>query len=79
MKGFIAKLGEGVGRVGAVPITKANPFKGRQYPGQVIVTAVRWYLGYPLAYEHVSELLVSEDSRWTPAVFGGGYKPLHQS
>jgi IS6 family transposase len=40
-----------------VPITAANPFKGRQYPGQVIVTAVRWYLRYPLAYEHVSELL----------------------
>jgi transposase-like protein len=40
-----------------VPITSANPFKGRQYPGAVIVTAVRWYLRYPLAYEHVSELL----------------------
>jgi IS6 family transposase len=40
-----------------VPITETNPFKGRQYPGQVIVTAVRWYLRYPLAYEHVSELL----------------------
>jgi len=40
-----------------LPITETNPFKGRQYPGQVIVTAVRWYLRYPLAYEHVSELL----------------------
>ena len=40
-----------------MPITEANPFKGRQYPGQVIVTAVRWYLRYPLAYEHVSEML----------------------
>jgi IS6 family transposase len=39
-----------------VPIIEANPFKGRQYPGQVIVTVVRWYLRYPLAYEHVSEL-----------------------
>jgi transposase, IS6 family len=27
-----------------VPITVANPFKGRQYPGEVILTAVRWYL-----------------------------------
>jgi transposase, IS6 family len=35
----------------------ANPFKGRQFPGEVILTAVRWYLRYPLAYEHVSELL----------------------
>ncbi len=40
-----------------MPITPTNPFKGRQYPGEVIVTAVRWYLRYPLAYEHVSELL----------------------
>lgn len=40
-----------------MPITAANPFKGRQYPGEVILTAVRWYLRYPLAYEHVSELL----------------------
>ena len=40
-----------------MPITSTNPFKGRQYPGEVIVTAVRWYLRYPLAYEHVSELL----------------------
>jgi IS6 family transposase len=40
-----------------VPITAVNPFKGRQYPGEVILMAVRWYLRYPLAYEHVSELL----------------------
>ena len=38
-------------------MTSTNPFKGRQYPGDVILTAVRWYLRYPLAYEHVSELL----------------------
>ena len=40
-----------------MPISATNPFKGRQYPGEVILTAVRWYLRYPLAYEHVSELL----------------------
>jgi hypothetical protein len=40
-----------------VPITVANPFKGRQYPGEVILQAVRWYLRYPLAYGHVAELL----------------------
>jgi IS6 family transposase len=40
-----------------MPITPSNPFKGRQYPGQVILLAVRWYLRYPLAYLHVSELL----------------------
>ena len=46
-----------------MPITESNPFKGRQYPGQVIVTAVRWYLRYPLAYEHVSELLTERGLR----------------
>ena len=38
-------------------ITVANPFKGRQYPGEVILQAVRWYLRYPWAYGHVAELL----------------------
>lgn len=51
-----------------MPITEANPFKGCQKPGEVIVTAVRWYLRYPLAYEHVSELLaergLSVDGSW---------------
>src|SRR3954462_5414475 len=40
-----------------MPILPDNPFKGRQYPGDVILLAVRWYLRYPLAYEHVAELL----------------------
>jgi IS6 family transposase len=40
-----------------VPVNTANPFKGRQYAGVVILTAVRWYLQYLLAYEQVSELL----------------------
>jgi transposase-like protein len=29
-----------------MPITATNPFKG-QYPGEVILLAVRWYLRYP--------------------------------
>jgi hypothetical protein len=36
-----------------MPITPTNPFKGRQYPGELILLCVRWYLRYPLAYEHV--------------------------
>ena len=40
-----------------MPITPTNPFKGRQFPGAVILLAVRWYLRYPLAYLHVSEIL----------------------
>jgi IS6 family transposase len=40
-----------------MPITTTNPFKGRQYPGQLILLAVRWYLRYPLAYVHIAEIL----------------------
>ena len=40
-----------------MPITPGNPFKGRHYSGEVILLAVRWYLRYPLAYEHVAEVL----------------------
>jgi len=40
-----------------MPITASNPFKGRHYPGEVILSPVRWYLRYPLAYLRVSELL----------------------
>jgi transposase-like protein len=40
-----------------MPITPTNPFKGRQYPGEVILLAVRRYLRYPLAYLHIAEIL----------------------
>ena len=40
-----------------MPITPGNPFKGPHYSGEVILLAVRWYLRYPLAYEHVAEML----------------------
>ena len=40
-----------------MPITPNNPFKGRQHPGELIVLCVRWYLRYPLSYEHVIELM----------------------
>jgi IS6 family transposase len=39
-----------------MPITATNPFKGRQFPGELIILCVRWHLRYPLAYEHVAEL-----------------------
>src|SRR5258707_1074823 len=38
-------------------INAHHPFKGRQFPGEVIVLCVRWYLRYPLSYEHVAELV----------------------
>src|SRR6266545_4191904 len=40
-----------------MPISPINPFKWRHFPGQAILLCVCWYLRYPLAYEHVSELL----------------------
>jgi IS6 family transposase len=40
-----------------MPITRDNPFKGRHCSGEVILLAVRWYLRYSLAYEHVAEML----------------------
>ena len=40
-----------------MPIDPNNPFKGRQHPGELILLCVRWYLRYPLSYEHVAELM----------------------
>jgi transposase, IS6 family len=40
-----------------MPISANNPFKGRQHPGELIILCVRWYLRYPLSYEHVTELM----------------------
>ena len=50
-----------------MPITAANPFKGRHFPGEVIVLCVRWYLRYPLAYEHVAELLAERGVEVDPS------------
>ena len=50
-----------------MPITANNPFKGRQYSGEVIVLCVRWYLRYPLSYEHVSELLAERGVELDPS------------
>jgi len=44
-----------------MPINPHHPFKGRHYPGEVIVLCVRWYLRYPLSYEHVTQLVAE---RW---------------
>jgi transposase-like protein len=62
-----------------MPITVTNPFKGRQHPGEVILQAVRWYLRYPLAYEHVAELLAEQALKWMPVVFGVGCKSTRRN
>jgi transposase, IS6 family len=38
-----------------------------QYPGEVIVLCVRWYLRYPLSYVHVSELLAERGVEVDPS------------
>jgi|SRR5581483_2141247 len=43
-----------------MPITSRNPFKGRHFPGEVILLCARWYLRYPLAYEHVADVFQLE-------------------
>src|SRR5947209_540254 len=55
--GSIAKcwMRSGTVEIHADPPT--NPFKWRHFPGEVILLCVRWYLRYPLAYQHVAELL----------------------
>src|ERR1043165_4189745 len=50
-----------------MPIAPNNPFKGRQHPGEVIILCVRWYLRYPLAYEHVAELLAERGVEVDPS------------
>jgi hypothetical protein len=45
----------------------------------VILLAVRWYLRYPLAYEHVAEMLAERGLRWMPVAFGGGSKRMHRN
>jgi IS6 family transposase len=50
-----------------MPITPTNPFKGRHFPGEVILRCVRWYPRYPLAYEHVAELLAERGVEVDPS------------
>jgi IS6 family transposase len=39
-----------------VPITAANPFKWRHYPGDIIMWCVRWYLRYPISVAQMAEM-----------------------
>ena len=50
-----------------MPITPTHPFKGRHFPGEVILLCVRWYLRYPLAYKHVAELLAERGVEVDPS------------
>src|SRR5438270_5995659 len=37
--------------------TMAISFKGANFPPDIMLMGVRWYLAYPLSYRHVEELL----------------------
>ncbi len=50
-----------------MPITATDPFKGRQFPGDIILMAVRWYLRYPLSFEQTSELLAERGVKVDPS------------
>jgi transposase, IS6 family len=39
-----------------VPVTAANPFKWRHYPGDIIMWCVRWYLRYPISVAQMGEM-----------------------
>src|SRR4051794_13513858 len=54
-----------------MPITLTNPFKGRQFPGEVIVLGVRWYLRYPLAYERNLHIIPHRNGLFKNAAPGG--------
>lgn len=45
-----------------MPISADNPFKWRQYPGEVILLCVRWYPRFPLSYAHVAEMMQERGS-----------------
>jgi transposase-like protein len=51
-----------------MPITPTHPFKGRHFPGRGdSAVRVRRYLRYPLAYEHVAELLAERGVEVDPS------------
>ena len=39
-----------------MPITAANPFKWRHYPGDIIMWCVRWYLRSPISVAQMGEM-----------------------
>ena len=62
-----------------MPITATNPFKGRHFPGTVILLCVRWHLRYPLAYEHVGELLAERGVEVDPSCIWRWVQTMHRS
>ena len=36
-------------------------FKGRHFPKDIILMAVRWYVAYPLSYRNIEELMAERN------------------
>lgn len=51
-----------------------STFAGFRFPAEVIVVAIRWYLGYGLSYRDVEELLVDRGVE-VDHVTGAGLHP----
>jgi transposase, IS6 family len=56
-----------------------NPFKGRRYSGEIILLAVRWYLLYPLAYQHAAEMRAERDLPVGASCVGRWYRRMRPS
>jgi transposase-like protein len=39
----------------------SDPFKWRQYEGEIILTCVRWYLRYALSCRDLAEMMTERD------------------
>src|SRR5216684_7071777 len=46
-----------------MPIRPSDPFFWRHYEGTIILVCVRWYLGLPLSYRQVADLMTERGLR----------------
>lgn len=56
--------------------------KGRHFPKEVILMAIRWYIAYPLSYRHVEELMEERGLKLDHATVNrcvGKYSPFLES
>jgi len=63
----VANFGTGPDRVEVDADQPAESFQGTLIPREVIVLCVRWYLRYPLSYEHVAELVAERGIEVDPS------------
>ena len=57
-------------------------FKGRHFPKDTILMAVRWYVAYPLSYRNIEELMAERNIKLDHSAvqkWGGHYAPQLKS